>query len=115
MAREIETLSNELGQVQQTIAAEAQAEGLRVFWVELKEARQSAEEALGNARAALATLNLTASRGIEQYGVPAQTFAAQLLSEFRHEQVNPELLGWRDSRQNHVENLQFTVRPMVKA
>jgi chromosome segregation ATPase len=113
MASEIKSLSNELSQVQQAIAAEVQAEGLRVFWVELNQARKSAEEALGNARATLAALNLTAARGIEQYGVPAQTFAAQSLSEFRHQQVNPELLGWRDSRNNH-ENLQFTVRPMVK-
>ena len=113
MAREIETLSNELSQVEQAIAAEVQAEGLRVFWAELNQARRSAEDAMGNVRAALATLSLMASRGIEQYGVPAQTFTAQVLSEFRHQQVNPELLGWRDSRNNH-ENLQFTVRPMVK-
>ena len=65
------------------------------------------------ALAALAALNLTASRGAEQYGLAAQTFATGLFEEFRHQQVNPELLGWRDSRPN-VANLQFTVRRMVK-
>lgn len=111
--QEIESLRNELGQIEQAIAAEAQAEGLRVFAVQLKQARRSAEEALSNARTALAALNSTAARGVEQYGVAAQNFVLPALDEFRHGQVNPELLGWRDSRPNFA-NLQFTVRPMVK-
>jgi chromosome segregation ATPase len=113
MTSENESLSNELQQVERAIAAEEHAEGLRVFAAQLNQARRSAEEALGNARAALAALNLAAARGFEQYGVAAQSFATGLLEEFRHQQVNPELIGWRDSRPNYA-NLQLTVRPMVK-
>jgi chromosome segregation ATPase len=113
IASEIAALNAELAEATRIIEQEKREKALVAFKIQFQQAMRSAEDALGNARAALAALNLTASRGVEECGIAAQEFAATLLSEFRHQQNNPELCGWRESRPNYG-NLQFTVRPMVK-
>jgi hypothetical protein len=87
-------------------------QGLRALEIQLQEDRQTAESAFGNLRKALAALNLTASQGVEQYGVAGQNLVTPVIEEFRHQQHNPELLGYRQSSANY--NLQFMVRPMTK-
>jgi hypothetical protein len=113
IGREIAALNVELTEATRIVEQEKREKALVAFKIQFQQAMRSAEEALGNARAALTALNLTASQGVEECGIAAQTFAATLLSEFRHQQDNPELLGFRDSRPNYG-SLGFTVRPMVK-
>ena len=112
MIGEIAATTVELTDAQQIVEANRRAEGLKAFAAKLKHAVLSAERDLGNSRESLATLNRLASQGVEEYGVPAQGLAASVIEEFRHQQHNPELLGWRQSSANY--NLQFTVRPMTK-
>jgi len=112
MIGEIAATTVELTEAQQIVEANRRAEGLKAFAAKLKHAVLSTEQALGNSRESLATLNRLASQAVEEYGVPAQGLAASVIEAFRHQQHNPELLGFRQSSANY--NLQFMVRPMEK-
>ena len=113
MVSEIAALTVELTEATNIVEQENREQGLRTLKIQLHQTRQAAEAAIGQAREALTALNLAASQGVERYGVAAQGLAATILDEFRHQQINPELTGWRESRPN-FGNLQFTLRPMVR-
>jgi hypothetical protein len=111
---EIGAAERQLAEATRIIVQAEREQGLRRLEIQLQEDRQTAEAALASVRLALVALNATASRGIEEFGGPAQNLVKNIAEEFRHREVNPESLGgWRDARPNFL-NLQFTVRPMVK-
>ena len=110
---EIAAVASELADATETVEREERVKGLSEFQNQIDKDRSAAEDALGNAREALAALNLTAWQGVEKYGTAAQGLAAPVLEEFRHRQFNPENYGWLPAVANYA-SLQFTVRPMVK-
>jgi len=109
---EIAALEVEFTEATRIVEQQNRERGLATLRIKLQQDRDAAENAFGNLREALATLNSTASRGVEQYGVAGQNLVTPVIEAFRHTQHNPELLGFRQSSANY--NLQFMVRPMTK-
>jgi chromosome segregation ATPase len=113
IANEIASLDADLAEAGRIIEHERREQGLSALRIQLQNDRRSAEDAMGNARAALAALNRTALQGVERYGVAAQSLVEPIIEEFRHEQFNPGLIGWRQEFHNFL-SLKFTVSPIVK-
>jgi hypothetical protein len=111
---EIASLDVELAEVTRIAGQQKRAEGVAALRTKFQESVNRADKALADAREALATLNVLASRGIEEYGIEAHAFVGPVLEEFRHRQFNPESYGWRLSSPSFA-NLRFAVAPMVKA
>jgi hypothetical protein len=109
---QIGQLSIELTEAVKIVEQEKREQGLRVFRVQFQKAKETAERALASAREALAALNLTATEGTEQYGITVQDFVATVLQEFKHQQVNPQLLGWKAVRQG--ADLSIMLYPMER-
>jgi hypothetical protein len=112
LLNEIAPLEIELAEATRIIEQGKREQALRVFEIQLQEDRYAIEEALSSLRLALTALNLTASQGVEQYGVAAQNLVTPVLEALQR-QHNPESLGWRYKGLNYG-NFVFTVRPMVK-
>lgn len=112
LLNEIASLETELAEATRIVEQGKREHGLRALEIQLQEDRHSVEEALAALRLALTALNLTASQGVEQYGVTAQNLVTPVL-EALGRQHNPESLGWRYKGLNYG-NFVFTVRPMVR-
>jgi hypothetical protein len=112
LLNEIASLEIELAEATRIVEQAKRGQSLRALEIQLQGDRHTVEEALAALRLALTALNLTASQGVEQYGVAAQNLVTPVL-EALGRQHNPESFGWRYSRPNYG-NFQFTVRPMVR-
>jgi hypothetical protein len=110
-----ETASLEAEQAEATriVEQENHERGLAALRKKLEDDTQTAEAALAAVRLALAALNLTASRGVEQYGVAGQNLVLPVLEAFRHRANNPGSFGWQESRPNYG-GFRFSVEPMAK-
>lgn len=74
--------------------------------------RRAAEDAAAALRVALFELNRTAVEGVKNCGQQAQGLAEFVISEFRHQQHNPDtLLGWQVRGFELWGDLRFTIQP----
>jgi hypothetical protein len=110
---EIAPLEIELAEATRIVEQAKREQGLRALEIQLQKDRHTVEEAFAAARLALTALNLTAARGVEQFGVEGQRLVEPVISEFRHREINPEAFGWRDSRPNYG-SFRFSVTPMER-
>jgi chromosome segregation ATPase len=104
------TVHGEYIAAQEIVRQETRTRELAAFQTQIEIDRRAAEQALDAARSALFTLNRTLVRGEEIGGGSAESIS----ETFRHQQHNPELLGWQSSGFPLPVNLTFTLRPAFK-
>ena len=108
------TVTSEFARAQETCQQEERAQAFSALQTQIRQDKQASETALDAARSALFALNRTAVQGIAECGEAGRNLVTSALEEFKDQQFNPELLGWRDWGFEVFTNLRFQIYPMAR-
>jgi chromosome segregation ATPase len=112
LAGEKSAMASEFAQAQETCEQERRTLVFSELQAQIWARRRAAEDAAAALRVALFELNRTAVQGIKDCGPQAQGLAEFVISEFQHQQHNPDtLLGWQLRGFELWGNLRFTIQP----